>query len=75
VYVLEILARERLARGELVQVLPGWETSARTFYVVYPKSRFIPPKVRAFADFTASRLAEAEPRERKPVRVRRGGRS
>jgi LysR family transcriptional regulator for bpeEF and oprC len=75
IYVLEILAREAIARGELAQALAGWETSSRTFYVVYPKSRFIPPKVRAFADFTASRLSAAAPQGRKPVRVRRGGRS
>jgi LysR family transcriptional regulator for bpeEF and oprC len=75
VYVLEILARARLARGAVVQVLRDWETASRTFYLVYPKSRFIPPKVRALADFIASRLSASAPEAGKPVRVRRGGRS
>ena len=51
IYVLEVLARDYLQRGELVPLLPEWLTAKQTFYAVYPQSRFIPPKVRALVEF------------------------
>jgi LysR family transcriptional regulator for bpeEF and oprC len=53
VYVLDLLVRPLLDRGTLTALLPGWETEEQTFYVVYPRTRFVPPKVRAFADLLA----------------------
>lgn len=58
VYVLDVLAQSYLARGELAAVLPDWETAAQTFYAVYPRSRFIPPRVRLFADFLTRLLQD-----------------
>ncbi len=75
VYVLDILAREYLDRGELVRLFAGWDTAERTFYLVYPKSRFVPPKVKAFAEFISSVLAEPARDPRQPVKIRRTGRS
>lgn len=51
VHVLDVLAASHLERGELVPVLPEWETERQTFFAVYPRSRFIPPRVRAFVRF------------------------
>ncbi len=53
VYVLDVLARDYLARGEIVALLPDWATARQTFYAVYPQSRFVPPKVRMFVEFLA----------------------
>jgi LysR family transcriptional regulator for bpeEF and oprC len=51
IYVLDVLARSALESGRLIQILADWETAARSFYVVYPKSKFVSPKVRALIDF------------------------
>jgi LysR family transcriptional regulator for bpeEF and oprC len=57
IYVIDVLARSDLESGRLVQILPDWETAARSFYVVYPKSRFVSPKVRALIDFLLETLS------------------
>ncbi len=75
IYILDILAREWVERGELVCLLAGWETASRTFYLVYPKSRFVPAKVRAFSDFISAALARRSPRSLRPVRIRPARRS
>ena len=41
---------DALARGELVEILPGWSPPAGAIYAVYPPNPFVPPKVRAFID-------------------------
>ena len=41
IYVLDVLAHDYLARGELVQLLPDSETATQTFYAVYPQVRFM----------------------------------
>jgi LysR family transcriptional regulator for bpeEF and oprC len=73
IYVLDILVRDSVRRGELVRVLSDWDTAARTFYLVYPKSRFIPPKVKAFAEFISSVLAAPSTDRRSPVKIRPAG--
>lgn len=47
-----------LVTGELVQVLPAWHGAADHVHLVYPRQRFMPPKLRAFID-----LAQAEFRQ------------
>jgi DNA-binding transcriptional LysR family regulator len=56
----ETVAGEYLRRGELRRVLPGWVSPEEGIYAVYPSSRFIPAKVRAFVDFVATELRAAE---------------
>jgi len=51
--------KHELAAGDLVRVLPGWQGKADPVHLVYPRQRFMPPKLRAFVD-----LAQAELRER-----------
>jgi DNA-binding transcriptional LysR family regulator len=73
IYVLEILAREYIERGQLTRILADWETPDRTFYVVYPKARTVPPKVRAFTDFIASVLTNPPGESRLPIRIAGAG--
>ena len=51
VYLLDVYVRHHIAAGELVRLFPDWHASSRTFYAVTPKSRFVPPKVRAFIEY------------------------
>lgn len=44
-----------ISSGQLTRVLPEWHCGSDDIYVVFPKSRDIPAKVRAFSEF-ASRL-------------------
>ena len=43
--------------GELVRVLPDWSLPEVPFHAVFPSHRGATPKVRAFLDFLAERLA------------------
>jgi len=44
-----------LKSGQLVRVLPDWESSAHVgLYAVYPSRQFLPAKMRVFIDFLAS---------------------
>ena len=56
-------AHEALQRGEVVPVLPDWEFQANyhgTAYVLYPPSRFLPPKCRVLIDHLADALASPQ---------------
>lgn len=74
VYVLHVLAKDLLEQGDLVSVLDDWETETQTFYAVYPQSRFVAPKVRAFVEFLQRDVFNTEPTsgsQRVPQLVRR----
>ncbi|MET3446110.1 LysR family transcriptional regulator [Ralstonia pickettii] len=43
--------RQELAQGRLVQVLPGCTLGTRIYYALYPHTRHVAPKVRAFVDY------------------------
>lgn len=58
VYVLDVLAREYIRRGELVAVLPEWTTAEQSFFAVYPPSRFVPKRVKLFVAFVSNLLKE-----------------
>ncbi|NIF86930.1 LysR family transcriptional regulator [Burkholderia sp. Cy-637] len=47
-----------IARGRLVPILPGHRLAQRRYYALYPRSRHVPLKVRAFIDFISARYAE-----------------
>jgi DNA-binding transcriptional LysR family regulator len=49
------VCKQGLASGNLLNVLPDWQGKADPVHLVYPKQRFMPPKLRAFID-----LAQAE---------------
>jgi len=44
------------ATGALRRVLPAWAAVEQGIFAIYPGNRFIPAKVRAFADFVDARL-------------------
>jgi LysR family transcriptional regulator for bpeEF and oprC len=59
IYVLDVLAARHLRRGELVRLLPEWETGSRRFLAAYLKTSFIPAKIRALVTFLPGVLAAA----------------
>jgi DNA-binding transcriptional LysR family regulator len=50
--------KEALAQGRLRTVLDRYMTRSTTFWVVWPSSKQMTPKVRAFVDFVAERFKE-----------------
>lgn len=44
------VAAELVSAGRLVRVLPEWRPAPVSVYAVYPSSRYLTPKVRAFVD-------------------------
>ncbi|PZW50906.1 LysR family transcriptional regulator [Humitalea rosea] len=70
VYVLDVLVEQYLRRGDLVHLLPEWETDDQSFFAVYVKTSFTPPKVRAFVDFLATLFPTAPDHLPVPIRAR-----
>ena len=60
----ELLAREDLRRGRLVELLPGWRLQPMPVYALWPGGTPRPELTGRFVDFLAPRLAalfRAEP--------------
>lgn len=47
-----------LVAGGLVRLLPQWQGKADSVHLVYPRQRFMPPKLRAFIDLTQAELRQ-----------------
>ena len=45
--------RNNLAQGQLVPILPNYSMGEWRYYALYPQSRHLAPKVRAFVDYMA----------------------
>ncbi len=45
------IAYQAILEGRLVRILEDYQTPAATAYAIYPNRRFIPQRVRAFADY------------------------
>jgi DNA-binding transcriptional LysR family regulator len=55
----EWCAHEQLRSGELVQILKGQPLKSDTaIWAVYPSSRLLAPKVRAFIDYFSERFGD-----------------
>jgi DNA-binding transcriptional LysR family regulator len=54
------IVREELERGALVQVLPDCRPKPRELYALYPQSRHLSPKVRAFVDYASAHYREQD---------------
>ncbi len=50
--------REHLARGALQRVLPGWRTESLPLSVLWPHSRHLAARVRAFVDWVSELFAD-----------------
>ena len=64
--VIDRVAAEHLASGDLVAVLPGVVGCSDRVRLVYPEREFLDPKVRAFADLLKSRVGAGGPGGRPP---------
>ena len=53
------LVGDALADGRLVRLLEDWDTPSVSIYAVYPESRHVSPKLRAFIDYLATSLEGA----------------
>jgi DNA-binding transcriptional LysR family regulator len=58
VYLPVDLARDDIAAGRLVRVLPDWETLRLPINIVYPSRRLVPRRVTALMDAIAQQLRE-----------------
>lgn len=47
----------KLARGELVRLLPDWTLGASDIWVIFPEGRRVRPRARLFADWLAGAVA------------------
>ena len=52
----KMMMREQIARGELMQVLPGWAPRREIVHAVFASRRGLLPAVRALLDFLAERF-------------------
>ena len=55
--LLELYARDILAQGRLVQLLPDWSDETFPLYAYYHASHIVPAKLRAFLDFVSELVA------------------
>ena len=53
-------ANDDLREGRLVRLLPEWYTPLLQFHAVYPSTRHLAPKVKAFVEHLQDRFAEVE---------------
>lgn len=51
------LCQQACDEGRLVKVLPEWHAKADPIHVVYPRQRFMAPKLRAFIEVAVEELA------------------
>lgn len=56
-----IVAQPWLANGALVRVLPAWQGEPVPVHAVFPSSRYLAPKVRAFIDHALADAADPIP--------------
>lgn len=50
------ICQPTVAAGGLQRVLPAWRGQADALHLVYPKQRFMPPKLRGFIDLAVAAL-------------------
>lgn len=55
---LSYQVRDLEASGQLMRVLPDWETPKIEVSLVYPHSRLLSPRIRAFVDWAVPQLRE-----------------
>lgn len=55
--VHEYAAREALAKGELIEILPKWNKETTPLYACFRQSRHLPSKIRCFLEFIEGKMA------------------
>lgn len=58
VFMPTFIVYQRLARGELVPILPQYQLPTLSAYAVYPKNRFLSQRCRYLIDFIAERFGD-----------------
>jgi DNA-binding transcriptional LysR family regulator len=53
----DYMAREHLARGELVVLFEDWQLESMPLYVAFPPNRHISLKLRVFIEWVAGLMA------------------
>jgi DNA-binding transcriptional LysR family regulator len=56
----DYMARDAVARGELVRLFDGWEIAPLPLYVAYPANRRIGRKLRVFIDWVVELMEEKQ---------------
>lgn len=56
VFSPDVLCHEHLKSGKLVRVLEDWSVPPLTLHAIYPHTRHLSAKVRAFVDFTVEKF-------------------
>lgn len=59
IYMADFALRDALASGALRPVLEPYEAAPGVFWLLWPSSRHLSPKLRAFVDFMCTRLIPA----------------
>ncbi|WP_274850651.1 LysR family transcriptional regulator [Serratia marcescens] len=55
-----MMMRDNMLRGELVQLLPGWQPQGGVVHAVYPSRRGLLPAVRLLLDYLGEQFASIE---------------
>ncbi len=66
------MAKDPVARGELLEVLGGWSSEPLPLYIVYPQTRHMSNKVRVFVDWLV-KLVQSLRTAEQPELLRRAG--
>ncbi len=53
------MAKDHVARGELIKILEDWRSETMPIYIVYPQTRHLTNKVRVFVDWLAKTVHKA----------------
>ncbi len=60
------MAREHVARGELMPLFDGWRFDPMPLYLAYPPNRYVSAKLRVFVDWVVGVVGEIAPPEARP---------
>ncbi len=67
-YLSTYLMTNELKDNKLIQLLTEWKTTVDLpIYAVYPRRKYLAPKVRCFIDFMADRMAQPPYKISKPI--------
>lgn len=62
VHLPQMVIQDQCARGQLMEVLPGWAPQPEVVHAVLPSRRCLLPAVRALIDFLAQRFEQTDGR-------------
>lgn len=66
----DYMAKEHLARGELVPLFQDWQFDPMPLYIAFPPNRHVSAKLRVFIDWVAELVAQLAPVHRPQVVLR-----